>query len=444
MNKNQVIALALGILMLLSTIGFAFYAVSDNAQPGTPKDDETQPEQPATQIKFTADGISAKISELMPVIKIAGSTNEYGIVKIDSAIAQIQGVKNIESLFGDTTKRPLTYVATIYFEKGLTVSDLVKKIEETGLVSGIDGYSYAVVELPKKIVFKSENSDLNLSKEYEFSDSLSNAYVGLNSIKGDEITATVSATFQGAKLVDYLSVEEENISAKPVQGTAVLEVPLKSLEASLFFSGKAFFSSVPEQSALQQSLSLIADVNNAEVQVPAIAPKILVSSPSVLSEEQLRDLNVFVQSLNSQDFSFSNEGAFSASIPFDTDANLLDAKAKITAQIKTMGIENASVEESSDTVYGTLSLTQADSNNSSRQLKQLLESYPLSEITIQQPGQLELTEIFDAETNASYLIDSNSVPAAVKPGHVLSDKISAKISYYIVRNRIAYIAAEEQ
>ena len=255
MNKNQVIALALGILMLLSTIGFAFYAVSDNAQPGTPKDDETQPEQPATQIKFTADGISAKISELMPVIKIAGSTNEYGIVKIDSAIAQIQGVKNIESLFGDTTKRPLTYVATIYFEKGLTVSDLVKKIEETGLVSGIDGYSYAVVELPKKIVFKSENSDLNLSKEYEFSDSLSNAYVGLNSIKGDEITATVSATFQGAKLVDYLSVEEENISAKPVQGTAVLEVPLKSLEASLFFSGKAFFSPVPEQNALQQSLS---------------------------------------------------------------------------------------------------------------------------------------------------------------------------------------------
>lgn len=444
MNKNQVIALAIGIIMILSTIGFAFYAVSDKTNSGTPAVTDIPPEQPATEMKFSAAGISAKISELMPAVKIAGQTNEYDIGKIDSSIREIKGVKTIESVFGNTVQKPLNYIATISFEKELSAQTLIQAIEKKGLVSGIDGYSFALVELPKKIVFKSESSDLNISKEYDFSDSLSNAYVGLNSLKGDEIIVNVSATFAGSKLVDYFSVEESNITAEPISGTAMLEAPIKSLEQGLVFSGKAFFSNVPDKNSLDAKLLQISDVNNAEIEIPSIAPKLVVSIPEALSEEKIHDLNVFVNSLGPQNFSFSNEASFEGTIPFDIDKNLLDAKTRLEAELNAMQVQNAVVEESFGVVYGKLFLTKEDSKVPSEQLKQLLEDSFLKEIAIQQYGILELASIFDSNTNAtSYSIDSNSVPASVNPGHSIGDKVNAKITYYIVRNKIVYIMAEE-
>ncbi|MDD5163334.1 MAG: hypothetical protein PHD95_03955 [Candidatus ainarchaeum sp.] len=446
MNRNQIIALAIGILMISSTIGFAFLSVT-NQQPGNPDtsgNTDNTPVPPASEIKFKADSQKAKVVDILPLIKIFGATSEYDIQKIDASIYGITGVKKISSVFDTTSASSLTYVAEISLEPGLSPQMLVKEITGRKILSSPDGVSYAVVELPKKIVFQSENSDLNLSKEYEFADSQGQALIGFGSIKGDEILVSVSATFAGSKLVNLISVEEENLTAKQLSGTASLELPIKSLEPNLVFSAKAFFSNNPASEELKSKISQIQDFNSVEIEAASIAPKITLSGETALPEEQVHDLNVFVQSLNPQSASFFNQGGFSASIPFDSDANLADAKARLEAQLKTMGLENVLAEENSGTLYGNVSLQQTGTGTPALQLRQVLDSYSLLEIQILQPAGLELSGIFDANANATYAIDSNSIPAQIKPGHSIGEKLKASILYYTSRGKIIYIAAEEE
>jgi hypothetical protein len=446
MNKSQIIALAIGILMLSSTIGFAFISVADQSagNPDNSSNPDNPPIRPASEIKFKAGSQKAKVVELMPLIKIFGSTSEYNIQKIDASIYGITGVKTVSSVFGNNAPPVLAYVAEISFEKSLDAEKLVEAIKEKNILSEVDGFSFAVVELPQKIVFQSENKDLNLLKEYEFASRQSQALIGIASIKGDDLLVSVSATFAGAKLADLLAIEEENLTAKTVPGAASLELPVKTLEPKLVFSAKSFFSNNPDSNELKARISRISDFNSVELEAAAIAPKIMLSGGNFLLEEQIHDLNVFIQSLKPQSVSFFNEDSFAASIPFDSDANLADAKAKLEAQLKTMSLENVLVEESSGILYGNISLQQTSTSTPALQLMQILDSYSLQEIKILQPASLELSNIFDANASMNYAIDSNSVPAQVRPGHSISDKVKAKILYYTSRGKIIYIAAEEE
>ncbi|MDD5147861.1 MAG: hypothetical protein PHH08_00170 [Candidatus ainarchaeum sp.] len=442
MNKNQVIALAIGILMLSSTIGFAFMSLSGQAPAAANTGDTPVP--PASEIKYSAKFQPAKVVEIMPLIKIFGYTSEYDIQKIDSAIAGISGVTKVTSVFGNTAPPNLTYIAEISFSRDFGPETVVGEIKSRGILQGVDGYALGVVDLQKKIVFKSENADLNLTKEYEFADTQSPALVGFADLKGDDVLVTVSAVFAGSKLVDLMSIEEQNITAAPSSGTQNLELSIVSLEPSLVFSGKAFFSAKPDSDALKAKIGSIADVNWVELGALSIAPKLTLSGPLQISEEQVHDLNVFILSLNPQDVSFVNQGLLEVSIPFNDDANLADAKARLALQLKAMDLNSVSIGENSGELFGSVSLMRADSNALSGQLRQLLESFSLQDIAIMQPARLFMSEVADSNANAVYPVDSNSVNAQVKAGHAIGDKVKANILYYIVRKKIAFIAAEEE
>ena len=443
MDSGKIFAIVIAIIMLGSTVGFAFWSVS-NAQENNPTPTDNTPQQPATEVSYQAENIDANVIEILPSIRIVGLSKELNINKIDSAIYSLEGVKSVSSVFSNASGT-FYYVATIAFSAGSQASanSVVSEIQDKNILSGVDGYSFAIIELEKKILFQSENQDLNLPKEYEFSDSASNALIGFSSIKGDALKVTVSATFSGNTLTQLSAIETQNLAAEPFFGEASLSAPISSLGGEMLFSGNVFFSGIPNEASLKEKLSALQDVNGSELSVPSIAPKLFISAPLAISEIQLHDLNVTIQSLQPQSADFSNTDSFSASIAFDTDKNLSDAKKQIQAALASIKITDADVSESFGQVSGTVYLSKTDANPSAA-LQKLLAADSLQEILIFQKAALHIEQVFDAGTNSNYAIDSNSVDALVKPGHSVGDSINAKLNYYLLRKKIAYIAAQEE
>ncbi|MBN1940963.1 MAG: hypothetical protein JW772_02160, partial [Candidatus Diapherotrites archaeon] len=321
--------------------------------------------------------------------------------------------------------------------------EMFESIEASGLFESLIGFSFALVELPQKILFESENSELGLTREYEFADNFSNAIVGLESIKGDKLKVDISATFLGTELADIFAYEAENITATPIWGDTKLDLEVASLEKEILFAATVFASNALTKDSLESELETIADVNSVEINFPSIAPKIFVSSASAWEDSKVHDFNIFLQGIEHQRADIFNDTEFFVEIVFDTDSNLLDAKQAIEAQISAMGAE-ASVEENSDEILGSLFLLTVDSAKAALALEELLSANAFGEITIKQIGRLGLAELTDANTSTAYAVPNNEIDATLNTGHLIGDSVSAEITYSVVRGEIGYIRAVEE
>ncbi|MBN1941094.1 MAG: hypothetical protein JW772_02840, partial [Candidatus Diapherotrites archaeon] len=113
MNRNQFFSIFIAVIMLGSTIGFALVSMQNN--PDTPNNNGDEPPvQPPTEIRFVAPGVESEIVELLPSIRILGTTENLNINDLDSQIYNISGVRNVASKFSNETGQ-ITYVATVSF-----------------------------------------------------------------------------------------------------------------------------------------------------------------------------------------------------------------------------------------------------------------------------------------------------------------------------------------
>lgn len=442
MDSKQLIALLIIVVMAASTIGFTFFYdfpdQENNGNEPPPLDGEP------TEMVFTAEDVPATVSDLLPLIRIEAETTATDISSLMKAIYAIEGIRKANGRFqtagGTMLGMGFVFVADISFDADLNSSQVIERLGQQAGLRNIDGFQFALVELPRKVtVF---NKDMNISRDLNLSENVSEALVGFAAIKGDELLLGINATFFGATLRKLDVFETLNITAEPVAKTALLSAPIKSLENRLLFGASVSFSQFELVSDLNAQIRSISGFVDANVEIPGLRPEIFVSSDVNLSPENANDLNKLLYDLNAVKVDISTT-PLSATIlfPASISGSQFEQKLAMVEQLFKLSSIDAVIEQSSGFLFGQIELSSSDSKQAAADLNALLGGISAQ---IQQPGSLAVNEIFESDSSKTLLVPNGEISALLLPGHSVGEQVAVNVEYDLVRGEIAYIRATEE
>jgi len=441
-DVKTVFSIIVSVIMVGSIVGItAFYSFPDQETNG---DNGPEP-LPATTIDFIAEDINATVYQMLPSLKIQAETTETDLVKVNNSVYSIEGVKRVSGGFQQHPSTVLetgfVYVADIGFDADLNLHTILQRLrEETGL-QYIDGYTFALVKLPETVSMHSVDQELALSREYSFSEGVSEALVGFDAMEGDRLVAGVTATFIGDDATNVMAFEEENLTAKPVQKTAVLNLPIASLESLLFFEAGLPYSLVDSVASLEDEIKEIPQVADANVFFFGGQP-VLTLTFEEPAEEVFQDLSSFALDINAE---LTEQDSLNASISFEEGISsqlFLEKKAAVIEELQILGA-SALVEEETGFLSGSVGLEPGDSKQPALELSQLLDDKGF-DASIQQPAALSVEEIFDTDTNKALLVPNAVASGLLLSGHSIGETVQVQADYVLVRGLIDSISVEER
>ncbi len=446
-DLKTIFSVFIAVIMIGSIVGVTvFYSFPDQEQgPGQGNGDE--PVLPATAINFVAENIEVKVDQMLPTIRIQAETNETDLVVINSSIYAIEGIKRVNAGFEQSPYTLLgtgyVYVAEISFDNDLNLGVMLERIGEETSLEYIDGYTFALIELPSIIEMQSENSDLGLFQTYEFSENISEALVGFDTMEGDQLTVLITATFIGNDATNIMAFEETNLTATPVEKSTMVEAEISSLENTVFFETELPYSLFDSLSLLEEEIAVIDDVNNASVFISGVEAKLSINGEEI-EEAKFSELEIFLNDINAGGVSVENN-PLSAEISFEeiTSSSFSEKKELIEEKIEELEIE-ASVEEINGMLSGQVQLESNDSRQSTLSLITLLESKGIVTETMQL-GELAVQELPNPDdSEISYSVDTGLVQAMLKTGHSIGDLVNVNVDYVLVRSIVRSAQATEK
>ncbi len=441
MEAKNLFSIFIAVIMVGSIVGFtAFYSFPDQ-EAGS---DQGEPQAP-TAIDFIAEDVNATVFQMLPSIKIQAETLETDIIAVNNSVYSIEGVKRVRGSFQQSPYTVLgtgfVYVADISFDADLNSQHVLQSIRTETPLQNIGGSSFALVQLPKTVSMHSVDEALGLTREYAFSEDISEALIGIDSIEGDSLVVGITATFIGEQAANLMAFEQHNLTAAPVPRNALLEAQVTSLESKLLFDAKPPYSLLDSVSTLESEVRALGDVNNASVFFSAGEAKIYMELEGPVEEDVFSNLKAFVEDLNAE---LAEQDSLNASISFKEGISsqlFSEKKAAIEVEMQRLGI-HALVEEEQGFFSGTAELESADSGQAGLAIKNLFESIGL-EATIRQPGNISLQEIFDSDLDKVHSVQGGEALAFLFFGHSLGETVQVEVNYSLVRGLIDSISAEE-
>jgi hypothetical protein len=434
----QWFSLLVAMLMVGSIVGFtAFYQFPEPEQNPGPG-----PEEPPTTLDYTAEEVEATAVDMLPTLVIWGETSETDITAIDSSILALEGITRVRGKFVEGQSSLGTgylYSAEIGFSSGLEAEDVAKMVEEKTSLENVLGVTYALVELPETIRLETVDETLGLSRDYNFSEGVTEAIVELWTREGDSLLVSVDATLVGNQASNIVVMEQENLTAKPVFQKAFLEAPVDSLEPELLFSAFFSYSQLDSLQGLEADINSLGGIEGSAVSVPEVLPKISLFGESV-EETAFTELESFLQDLNAA-VSLENDplGGYAAFRAETTSQQFEEFVALVESKLADLNIE-AEVFRESGNLSGTAEISSADSGQPGHALENLFEEKGL-EFEIWQPGTASISEIKDENTVYSVNVP---VQGFFKTGHSIGETVPLDVQYSLVRGGISSIQATEE
>ena len=432
-DTKTIFSIFISILMIGSIVGFtAFYSFPDQNQN---PDNGDQPVLPPTAINFVAEDIEVRVDQMLPTMRIQAETNETDLAAINSSIYAIEGIKRVNAGFEQSSYTLLgkgyVYVAEISFDNDLNLGFVIEKLEEETSLEYINGYTFALIELPSTIEMQSENTALGLSKTYKFSENISEALVDFDTLESDQLTVSITATFIGDDATNIMAFEEENITAAPVEKSTRLEAEIASLENTLFFEAILPYTLIDSLFSLEEEIIAIDDVNTASIYMTEAEAKLSINGEEI-EDAKFSELEIFLNDINAGAVSVENN-PLTAEVSFEeiSSNSFSEKKELIESTLEELEIE-AVVEEITELVSGEVQLESSNSTQAAISLITLLKSKGLSaEIT--QSGKLAVQKLSDPDSELSYSVNTGLIQSVLKTGHSIGDTVNANVDYVLVR-----------
>ncbi len=418
-DPKTIFSLFISVLMIGSIVGFtAFYNFPNQEQN---PDNGGEPVLSPTAINFVAENIEVKVDQMLPTMRIQAETSETDLTAIGTGYV---------------------YVAEISFDNDLNLGVMLERLGEETSLEYLDGYTFALIELPSTIEMQSENSELGLFQTYKFSENISEALVGFDTMEGDQLTVSVTATFIGADATNIMAFEEANITAAPVEKSTIIEAEISSLENTIFFETELPYSLLDLLSSLEEEISAIDDVNNASVFISGVEAKLSINGEEI-EEAKFSAFEIFLNDINAGSVLIENNPLV-VEILFEeiTSNSFSEKKILIEEKLEELEIE-APVEEIKGMLSGQVLFELPDSKQFVSELSALLESKGLA-VEIIQPGELAVHELPDPDSNSTYPVSSGLVQSMLKTGHLIGDLVNAKVDYVLVRGLLQSAQATEE
>ena len=438
MDKLKFGALFISVFFVVSIVASGFLYTPPPVDTG-PTDQ--LPDINPTQISMQADNVEATVVLLLPKIRVGAATSETNIASIDSSIYAIPGVKRVTSFYtqsGDTELAAgLIYVADVQLSKDADAKEIFSQVQQIESLNAVDGFASALVSVPEEIEFT--NIDLNVSKIQSLKRNETEVMASFETLRGDQILISISATFIGIDAIEVMAFESETISGAASFGESTLEAEVASLDTILLVDIETDYSSLPGLEAVHQGILSLAQVSDLNITEPFLDAKLSFASDGNIPEETASDLNAFLHTL-SDDVIFYNFSNFSTSLFFEQGTDLQPVKVSVETKLEELGLEGITSRESIGHAFLELELVSGEAAPLA-EIESLLEANGFSKFSSVQPGKISLAEI---ETDFGlFEIESGLVDTGFLKSHSVGDKAMLSVTYSIAREQLAEIGAVE-
>jgi hypothetical protein len=429
-NDDVVKYLGIGvaIVMIISTIGIGLLYGQDNNSSASTSSTEQLLEN-KEEFSYTVSFDTKTLAELN-ALRLIVMTDSVDKDAIDAKVTKIEGVSRTSSRLTKLTDfEGWFYFAEIYLKKGTDPSIIADNILALEIFSQTPEerqiVKYMTIIAPEKA--KLTNTDLNISRDYNFESTTVSALVNLDTLAGDEISVSGTISLIGKTISALELIEENNLTTSPKQYTIKQKLELKELEESVMFEGEREVNLYLIQSELQNELKLIDE--NSIVYLYPFDTIIKINSNNEFSEETLLKFEEIlgVNSINTEDKKI---------IFIDFNSELV---SKVYQEIKLIVESEDFTSEiilPKETVVGTTIISK------SNEVQEILLNKGFSP-KFMQSANFFLEKINIPELGEEFDFNS-SFPARIKTNHKIGEEVELTLTISIQRDKIIQVTGIEE
>ena len=433
LTKQQLGAIFMAVIMFGSILGiFGLQGNSNNNAPEGYVPDVPVNQTP-TAVPYEVPTVDATVLELFPTIIIIAKSGDFELNETTSKILSIEEVISINNAqFFDSASSNENFRADIRLNSPESIQTAFDSISAIESLTNIQIFPQALVSLPESVEFRNEG--LDLTQEHTFVEPQTQAYVTMNTLKGDELTVSLNASFEGSVLVSLNAFELSNSSSASQIYFTDDSFSIASLENEFLVRGSVDYS---QRELLENAKTIIEENNGAStIQVSPLNTSMSVyfsDSNSFFAE----DLNFLLSSFEGV---VSNNIAPDNSlviVVFDPETDFDFLKTSLEEELNSFGFDVERIEEPVVSLQGTI---QAESKEA------LLESIEQTNIIIEplQKATIEADSIFIPDANTSFPLSAGSFEAFVNLERSQGDQVNLSLVIFASeRNGITDIQAQE-
>ncbi len=427
-------ALFIIVLMLLS--GVAVFFGSQTATQPTPNDTTPQNVE-----QFTGEDVQGTIVEVFSSAIVGGQTSDGDKTEIDALLQTISGVQSITSQFS-----PLQQDGSVTYIANLTLSVDVDRAAFAEDVLALELFDAPEIYFQASVQVESEHEVLNSKGQLTritLPSSQIQSIVSPLTTKGDVISGTLAATFQGTKMVSAYLLETQNITASPTPISFSGEYSIQSLTPTLSITGEVDYFPGLSAESLSGDVESIAGVSGVTVPYfPAVDNTLLVEYSDI--NRLASDLNTFV-STHPESFDTFTRTTSGFSVRL-TNATVSEAKTLLSQKINELSASNILLSFTAPRTQFLIDANTLDASNEDVSL--LVENYfdsldANASIEVYQNGTISASAITAPDTGESYSVSSGAIDVSVSPGHDVNDIITIYINAIALRGELVYVNGVE-
>jgi len=447
LDKTQLFALVVVIVMVASTIGFGLLSYQPPAQSSpTPKPSEKI-------LDYKAENVQVTVLQTLPTIRFASETSSTNIFEIDSAIyalsPSITRVSSESVLPPKGSDAALVYVATVSFRSDLSPEDVLDLIASLPLLSNIEAKKFALVQLPEEIEMHLIDAPA-IKETHSFDNRSSEALVGFNTLPGDILAANVLLSLKGNQVVKLIASETNNLTAAKQNFSFTGSFTIQELEKTLLVDGSFTYNGLTQEE-INQRVSALPEISSSSIVFSEDSPTIILLMDSNLGMDvetrNLRlnmvfvDLNTWIPSAGIDD---TNPNKFF--IEFNREIPFQEFKENLIRSLKfyTFTEDDFTLIDPIVSVSGTVELSPtAQASLAASKIQDIFSQEGIS-IDVFQIGSISLPEVFNKDLNQTFFNEAETVVSFLQPTHKIGDSANLRVSYIISRGQLSYIEAVEE
>ncbi|MFH1390843.1 MAG: hypothetical protein ABIH20_00855 [Candidatus Diapherotrites archaeon] len=436
LTKQQLGAIFMAVIMFGSILGILGLQNDNNTNNGSAGNVPDVPiNQTPTAVAYEVPEIQVTVIELFPTAVLLAKSSDFELNETTSKILAIEEVISVDNAqFFDDASRNENFRANIKLVSAESIQTAFESIKEIESLSSVQIFPQALVSLPESVEFRNEGLDLTL--EHTFTEPQAQAYITIDTLKGDELTVSLNASFEGQVLVNLNAFEVYNASTAPQIYFTEDSFSIISMENEFFVRASTEYSKIQ---VLENAKTIIEENNISETSTIQVSPlstsmNIYFSDANSFFEQDL------VTFLNDFEGVVSNEIAPDKSfaiITFDSEVEFDSFKNSLEEELNSLGFEVESIEEPQVSLQGTI---QADSKEA------LLESLEKTTVEIEplQKAIIEADSIFIPDANTSFPLPSGSFEAFVKLERSIGEQVDLSLVVFASeRTGITDVQAQE-
>jgi len=454
MEKKQILIIFIAIIMIASIIGFAVTSSQNTNKTNTNTEQKPSTEEPV--LEFSASNVEGTINSLLFSGLIIGCTSKQDLTEINRELLKIKTIKAITSSMFFKEPRlcnNLGFRAEMVFDSNTDFSLLSNEVQEKAGLSNIVIYRKAIVKIPQNVKLKGAGiaADLNITKDFNFSQPFVEAFVEPNTLEKDNVLVDLQLQLKGNQIVSVNAFVSQNLSLysfHEIERTT----KLFSLEKKIVFELKNAEYDGFNTAEIEARLKDLNEVSNALIKVSDLSKFSVIVNYSDLNSIDFNKLEFFslveeklktLPEIKSIELSepTNNSSTFRVLIDWNTSVNLIELQNKIKELLFSFGLKEKriSITNPVATIQGEIDITVTETKELADKINKLL--FPRIVPELHQLAKIAFSKLEDQN---EFFYAEEPIDAVILTGHSMLDDINFTIRFAAERDKIVQALAIEK